>query len=133
MQVDQPIRNTTRNINITSVQRDKFLKHDSTTKNNATLNKVITRFKNDNITSSNVSDQLKVEPPRTPRFFIKRKIYREGRPGSSVISCFSCHTSKIFQYAYFHLKPIVEQIPSYEKETTNVLNKLIRRNKICPS
>ena len=39
-----------------------YLEHDSTRENNATVNKVITRFKSDKLISSNVSDGLKLDP-----------------------------------------------------------------------
>ena len=39
-------------------ESERRLKHDPTTENNATVNKIITRFKNDKLVSSNVSDGL---------------------------------------------------------------------------
>ena len=49
----------------------KHPEHDPTTESNATVNKVITRFRNDNLISSNVSVGVKVKSPRTPRFYIQ--------------------------------------------------------------
>ena len=62
----------------------RHLKYDP--ENNTTINKVITRFKNDKLISNNVSDGPKIESPRTPRFYIQQKIHKEANPGRPVIS-----------------------------------------------
>ena len=74
--------------------------------------------------SNSVSDGLKVESSRTPRFYIQPKIHKEGNPGRPVISSLNSHTSKIFEYVDFHLQAIVKQIPSYVKDTIDFLRKL---------
>ena len=47
--------------------------------------------------------------------------FREGRP---VISSLNCHRYEISEYVDFYLQPIVKQIPSYVKDTTDILCKL---------
>ena len=76
----------------------------------------MTRFENDILINSNVSDGLKVESPRAPRFYIQLKIHKEGNPGTPVLSSLNCHTPKISKYVDLHLQPIVKQIPLYVKD-----------------
>ena len=89
-------------------------------------------------------DGLKVEPPVTPGFYIQPKIHKDGKPGRLVISSLEHQTFKTSEYADFLLQPIVQQITSYVKETTDFLRKLdaiksvpnhvylvSRSNKIC--
>ena len=116
------IKESERQLNGTEHYR--HLQHDPTTENNATVNKVITRFKNDKLISNNASYALKVESPRTPRFYIQAKIYKEENPGRPVVSFLNSCTSKTSEYVDFHLRPIVKQIPSFVKDTTDFLCKL---------
>ena len=39
---------------------------DSTTANNETINKVLSKFQNENLLSKNISEGLKIENPKTP-------------------------------------------------------------------
>ena len=57
----------------------RHFEHHPTTENNATVNKVKTRLTNDKLISNNVSDELKVESPRSPHFYIQPKIHT-GKP-----------------------------------------------------
>ena len=116
------IKESERQIN--NSEQYKHLENDPTTENNATANKVITRFKNDKFISSNVSDGLKVESPRTSHFYIQPKIHKEGSTGNPVKMSLNCHTSKISEYVDFHLLPIIKQISSYVKDTIDFLRKL---------
>ena len=45
-------------------------------------------------------------------------------PGWSVKSSVNCETSKISEYAGYHLQPIVTEIPSYVKDTSDFLRKI---------
>ena len=49
---------------LNNTEQHKHLEHDPTTENNATVNKVIARFKDEKLIGRNVSDGLKVESPR---------------------------------------------------------------------
>ena len=59
-----------------------------------------------------------------PRFYTKPKIHKEGIPGRPVVSSFNCHSSKISEYVYYHLQPLVQEIFSYIKDTCNFPGKL---------
>ena len=54
--------------------------------------------------------------PRTPCFYRKPKIHREGIPGRSAISSVNCRTSKVSEYGDYHLQPIVTEITTYIKD-----------------
>ena len=102
----------------------RFLANDPTTSNNETVNNTITRFRNENLIDKNVAEGLKAISPRTPQFYIQPKIHKEGTPGRPVISSVNCHTSKISKFVDYHLQPIVKEIPSYVKDTSDFLRKL---------
>ena len=55
---------------------------------------------------------------------MKPKIHKLRNPGRPVIGSVSCHTSIISEYVDYHLQPIVKQIPSYVKITSDFINKL---------
>ena len=85
---------------------------------------VIKRFETEKLFRKNIAEGLKINSPKNPRFYTQPKIYKEWNPGIPVISSVSCHTSKISEYVYYHLQPIVKQIPSYVKDTSDFMSKL---------
>ena len=56
--------------------------------------------------------------------YIQPNIYIHGNPGRPVISSVNCHISNISYYIDYHLKPIVQQIPSYTQDTSDFLWKI---------
>ena len=89
------------------------LQKGPTATNNELVHSVIKRFETEKLFRKNIAEGLKINSPRNPRFYAQPKIYKEQNPGIPVISSVSCHTSKISEYVYYHLQPIVKQIPSY--------------------
>ena len=61
---------------------------------------------------------------QNPRFCTKPKIHKERIPGRPVISSVNCLNSKISEYIDYHLQPIVIEIPSYIKDTSDFLLRL---------
>ena len=51
---------------------------DPTTANNETIHKVIQRFQKENLLSKNISEGLKAKNPKTPHFYLKLKVHKEG-------------------------------------------------------
>ena len=54
----------------------------------------------------------------------KQKLHKEGVSGRPVIRSVNCHTFKISEYVDYHLQPIVREIPSYVKDTSDFLRKI---------
>ena len=101
----------------------KRLNHNPTTTNNKTFNKIIKRFQKENVISKNIAEGLKIDSPKSPPFYLKSKLHKEGVPGRPVISSVNCHASKISEYVDYHLQPIVREIPSNVKDTSDFLRK----------
>ena len=88
------------------------------------VNDTLDRFKNENLLSKKTVEGLKVINPKTPKFFITPKIHRENNPGRPVINSINCHTSETSRFVYYHLQPLVREIPSYIKDTNDFVNKI---------
>ena len=71
------------------------INYDPTDVNNESIHKVISRFQKENLLSKNISEGLKTENTKTPHFYLKPKVHKDGNPGRPVISSIYCHTSKI--------------------------------------
>ena len=81
----------------------------------------------DDLVSENATDEetailLPPKKSRTPKFDTLPKIYKEGMLGSPMISSVSSPTEKIFALEF--LEPIVQELPSYIKDTTHFLQKI---------
>ena len=63
---------------------------------------------------------------KTPNFYLLPKIHKKQTPtpGRPVVNSINSPTSAISKYVDHHLQPIVTQLPSYVKDTTDFINKL---------
>ena len=59
-----------------------------------------------------------------PKFYTRPKIHKTGNPGSTVVSSVNCYTNTISKYVAFYLQPIVKNIHSYVRDTTDFFQKL---------
>ncbi len=62
--------------------------------------------------------------PRTARFYHLPKIHKAGHPGRPIVSSCGAPTERISEFVDHHLKPLVQQTPSYIRDTTDFLQKL---------
>ena len=62
------------------------LKHDSTETRNRLVNDTIERSKKQKMMKETVAEGLKTENPRTPKFYLRPKIHKRGKPGRPVVS-----------------------------------------------
>ena len=84
-----------------------------------------TRLFNEKLIDENTYKYLTSNPnPRAGRFYILPKIHKQGNPGRPVISSNGHPTERISQFVDYHLKPLVQKLPSYIKDTTHFLLKL---------
>ena len=70
------------------------------------------------------AEGLKAINPRTTKFHITPKIHIKNNPGRPVISSINCHTSEISRFVDHHLQPLVKEIPSCIKDTSDFVNKI---------
>ena len=70
------------------------------------------------------AEWLITQNPKTPCFYTKPNIHKEGIPWRLVISSLNCHNSKILEYVEYHLQPIFQEILSYVKDKSDFLRHL---------
>ena len=59
--------------------------------------------------------------PKAGRFYILPKVYKRGNPGRPIISCNGHPTERISEFVDYHLKPLVQTLPSFIKDTEHFL------------
>ena len=62
--------------------------------------------------------------PRPGCFYMLPKIHKPNNPGGSIISSCDAPTKKISIFVDHHLRPHVEQLPSYLRDTTHFLTRI---------
>ncbi len=69
---------------------------------------------------------LYIKKPRTALFYLLPKIHKGiyPPPGRPILSANDCPTERISQFVDFFLRPLVEKLPSYIKDTTDLIVKL---------
>ena len=93
------------------------------TENHRKLQEDPTKNKKQKLINEKVAEGLKRNDPKTPKFYLRPKIHKEGNPGRPAVSSVNCHTANISKYVDYHLQPIVTEIPSYVKDTQDFLRK----------
>ena len=88
------------------------------------LNDTIERFKKQKLINEKVAEGQKRNDPKTPKFYLRPKIHKEGNPGHPRVSSVNCHTANISKYVNYHVQLMVKETPSYVKDTQNFLRKL---------
>jgi hypothetical protein len=73
-------------------------------------------------------EYLTPEDPKLGRFYLLPKIHKENNPGRPIVSVNDHPTEKISEFIDFHLRPFVEILPSYIKDTTDYLKKMENLN-----
>ena len=71
------------------------------------------RSQKEHLIRARVAEGLIAQNPRTPRFYTKPKIHKEGILVRPVIRSVNCYSSEISEYVDYHLQTIVREIPSY--------------------
>ena len=102
----------------------KILNKDPTTNNAKLVKDTIQRFKKEKLLKEKIADGLKVSNSKTTKFYMQPKIHKKDKSGRPVVNSLNCHTSSIYKYVDYHLKPIVKDIPSYVRDTKDFLRKL---------
>ncbi|XP_078374508.1 uncharacterized protein LOC144658057 [Oculina patagonica] len=87
----------------------------------------------DNIINKETHRYLTPQDPKAGRFYILPKIHKPGNPGRPIVSANGHPTEKISEFVSYHLNPLVQTLPSYIKNTTDLLNKLNDIDTLPPS
>ena len=64
----------------------KKLTRNPTLENNIKINTVIDNFKKQNLITDKTANSLKLENPKTPKFYISPESYKKGNPGRPVLN-----------------------------------------------
>ena len=67
---------------------------------------------------------LLVKNSKPSRFYILPKIHKPGNPGRPIVSSCGSSTEGILHFVDYHLAPLVKEIPSFIKDTTDFLNRI---------
>ena len=71
-------------------------------------------------------------PPRTPIFYMLPKIHKPDNPGRPIISGCNSPSANLSVFLDHYLKPIVQHLPSYIKDTDDFLKTVLDTNTIIP-
>ena len=83
------------------------------------------RMYNDKLIDEKTYKYLTSNPnPRAGPFYILPKTHTQGNPGRPIISRNGHPTERISEFVDYHLKPLVQTLPSYIKGTTHFLLQL---------
>ena len=98
---------------------------DLTDKIQQRIKEYTSRMYNDKLIDEKTYKYLTSNPnPRAGRFYILPKIHKQGNPGRPIISSNGHPSERISEFVDYHLKPLVQTLPSYIKDTTHFLFQL---------
>ena len=99
------------------------LTYDRSSKHNTEITKVLHRLQATGQITEQCMDFLIHPEPRTPQFYLLPKIYKNIHPppGRPIISGNGGPTEKISKLVDHFLRPYVQELPSYIKDTTHFL------------
>ena len=67
------------------------------------------------------AEELIQNNPRCPIFYMLPKIHKEGNPGRPIVSTVNCPTELIREYLDSIFAPMVEKLPTYVKDSSEML------------
>ena len=82
--------------------------------------------------NKNTMASLIPQKSKASRFYILPKIHKPGNPGRPIVSSCGAPTEGISHFVDYHLAPLVKNVPSYIKDTTDFLNKLQTISSVPP-
>ena len=98
---------------------------DLTNKIQERVKKYTTSLHKENLIDVETLKYLTSNPnPKAGRFYILPKIHKQGNPGRPIISSSGHPSEKISEFVDYHLKPLVQILPSHIKDTTHFLLQL---------
>ncbi|XP_069615983.1 uncharacterized protein [Ranitomeya imitator] len=90
------------------------------------LDQILKLAKEDGIITTKMMEGLMVEFPIVPTFYLTPKVHKDttNPPGRPIVSGIGSLTEKICRYIDFYLQQCVETLPSFIRDTTDILNRL---------
>ncbi|CAJ0936767.1 unnamed protein product [Ranitomeya imitator] len=87
------------------------------------LQNILVGALDDNVITKQVFDGLLARSPRVPTFYLLPKIHKDALnpPGHPIVSGIDGICNPVCRFIDYYLKPLVETLPSFVKDTTDVL------------
>ena len=108
----------------------KPIRSDPTLKHTTTVQKTIQQLDIDEEIIPTLSPNAK--DVKCPLFYMLPKVHKIGTPGRPIVSGLSCPTAQISRFVDYHLRPLVEALPSYIQDTTHFIRHLDLLNNKAP-
>ena len=110
---------------------DKYyrkVESDLTIEHSERVNAVLTHMLESGKILSKTFENLFNDKPRTSQFYLLPKVHkrRDKPPGCPIVSANECPTESITQFVDFFLQPLLHHIRSHLKDTTDLINVLIK-------
>ena len=98
------------------------------------INGFIQQLLDDGEIDENCSNYLHIDKERTSLFYMLPKIHKRltNPPGRPIVSGNGCPTEKISQLVDFFLQPTIPFLPSYIRDTTHFLSRLLNLGVLPP-
>ncbi|XP_073408530.1 uncharacterized protein [Dendrobates tinctorius] len=102
------------------------LSYNPTASFSLSLQRILVRALEGGIITKTVFEGLMVRTPKTPTFYLLPKIHKDAvePPGRPIVSGIEGLCDPVCKFLDFYLKPLVESLPSYIKDTTDVLTRV---------
>ena len=103
-------------------QHYRILPTDPTKEFFKQISQIINGAYNMNIIDEKTKDSLLIKHPRIASFYTLSKIHKKENPGRPIVNGIGTITEKLSAYIDQHIKPLVPNIPTYIKDTTDFIN-----------
>ena len=98
-----------------------------------TINKTVRAFFTDQFFDYTTFKFLLIDKPiRKPSLYLLPKIHKPDVPGRPIISGCEGPTVRLSEYVHVYLKPLIQHIPSYVKDSTDFLKRIFNLNETLP-
>ena len=107
---------------------------DMTHQHSLDINEFIQKLLDEEEIDDNCSNYLHIDKERTSLFYMLPKIYKRltNPPGRPIVSGNSCPTERISKLVDFFLQPTIPELPSYIRDTTHFLSRLLNLGVLPP-
>ncbi|KAJ1191420.1 hypothetical protein NDU88_000736 [Pleurodeles waltl] len=106
----------------------KPLETDPTEDLNKEIKNMVAEYSSLNLIDETTAEILVHPKPRPGRFYMLRKIHKMNNPGRPIISGNDTATERLSLFVNLHLHPIVQELPSFVKDTSHFLQIIEKLN-----